>query len=334
MSTKLFLVRHGETYWNKSGVIHGQYDIPLNYNGICQAKNVANKLKNHIFDICICSPLTRAKMTANEILALHPNTPIIYDDRLKEINLGILEGSLNSPNELTNKESYDIIHKYQVESKEHFLNRIKSFYDDVLKKYKDKKILIVAHCGSIRMSLINFYSYDKNKTLEQAYFDIHIDNCSVQELDIDNIKGVDNKMKIGIYPMVADILHTGHMVAIEEAKKHCDYLIVALHCCPNYKKPVQTIFERFMQLRAVKWVDEIIPYTDVDDAKTMLLSTDYDVYFLGEDHRGTEWECSDIVNELGKEVYYLKRKHSLSSTHVKNQILSRGYNNDVEKGGD
>ena len=32
--------------------------------------------------------------------------------------------------------------------------------------------------------------------------------------------------------------------AIEEAKKHCDYLIVALHCCPNYKKPVQTIFER------------------------------------------------------------------------------------------
>ena len=34
-------------------------------------------------------------------------------------------------------------------------------------------------------------------------------------------------MKVGVYPMVADVLHAGHLLAIEEAKKHCDYLIVA-----------------------------------------------------------------------------------------------------------
>ena len=54
-------------------------------------------------------------------------------------------------------------------------------------------------------------------------------------------------MKIGFYPMVADILHAGHVIALEEAKKHCDYLIVGLNCVPSYKTPVQSIYERFMQ---------------------------------------------------------------------------------------
>lgn len=128
-------------------------------------------------------------------------------------------------------------------------------------------------------------------------------------------------MKVGIYPMVADVLHTGHLVAIEEAKKHCDYLVVALHCCPNYKKPIQSIYERYMQLRAVKWVDEVIPYTDVNDAKNLIESLNYDIYFLGEDHKGAKWECCDIVKAAKKEIYYLSRHHSFSSTNLKNRIF-------------
>ena len=134
-------------------------------------------------------------------------------------------------------------------------------------------------------------------------------------------------MKIGIYPMVADVLHTGHVIAIEEAKKHCDYLIIALHCCPNYKSPVQTIYERYMQLRAVKWVDEVIPYTDINDAKNMLKSLNYDIYFLGEDHKDTQWECRDIVENARKEIYYLSRKHNYSSTNLKKGIIE----NDKQK---
>lgn len=130
-------------------------------------------------------------------------------------------------------------------------------------------------------------------------------------------------MKIGIYPMVADVLHTGHVLAIEEAKKHCDYLIVALHCCPNYKNPVQSIYERYMQLRAVKWVDEVIPYTDVEDAKTMLMSLNYSVYFLGEDYKNRSWENSELVKELGKEVIYLQRKHDFSSSNLKTRIVEK-----------
>jgi glycerol-3-phosphate cytidylyltransferase len=134
-------------------------------------------------------------------------------------------------------------------------------------------------------------------------------------------------MKVGVYPMVADVLHAGHLLAIEEAKKHCDYLIVALHCCPNYKSPVQSIYERYMQLRAVKWVDEVIPYEDINDAATLLQSLDYDVYFLGEDYKGCDWENSDLIKSMNKEIFFLKRKHSFSSTNLKIRIVDKEMNN-------
>lgn len=133
-------------------------------------------------------------------------------------------------------------------------------------------------------------------------------------------------MKVGIYPMVADILHTGHLLAIEEAKQHCDYLVVALHCCPNYKQPVQSIYERYMQLRAVKWVDEVIPYENKEDAKLLIESFNFDIYFLGEDYRDKEYENSDIIQSLKKEVYYLSRKHDLSSTNLKIRIVDKEMN--------
>lgn len=134
-------------------------------------------------------------------------------------------------------------------------------------------------------------------------------------------------MKIGLYPMVADVLHTGHVLAIEEAKKHCDYLIVALHCCPNYKAPVQTIYERFMQLRAVKWVDEIIPYQDKEDAATLIRSFSFDIYFLGEDYKDKEFENSDLLKSLKKEVFYLPRNHNFSSTNLKIRVVDKEMNN-------
>lgn len=134
-------------------------------------------------------------------------------------------------------------------------------------------------------------------------------------------------MKVGVYPMVADVLHAGHLLAMEEAKKHCDYLIIALHCCPNYKSPVQSIYERFMQLRAIKWVDEVIPYEDINDAATLLQSLDYDVYFLGEDYKGRDWENSDLIKSMNKEIFFLQRKHSFSSTNLKIRIVDKEMNN-------
>lgn len=66
--------------------MHGQYDIPLNTMGIEQAKKMAVELKQHYFDLCFCSPLQRAKQTANISLLYSRNTPIFQDDRLKELD--------------------------------------------------------------------------------------------------------------------------------------------------------------------------------------------------------------------------------------------------------
>ena len=126
--------------------------------------------------------------------------------------------------------------------------------------------------------------------------------------------------KIGLYPMAADVLHAGHVIAIEEAKQNCDYLIVALNCVPDGKTPIQSIYERFMQLRAVKWIDEIIPYQGKKDLELIASTLAYDIRFVGEDYIDKTWDGKEIEQQLAKEIHYLKRKHLLSSTELKNRL--------------
>ena len=133
-------------------------------------------------------------------------------------------------------------------------------------------------------------------------------------------------MKVGLFPMVADILHAGHILAIKEAKEHCDYLIIALHCNPIYKTPVQSVYERYIQLDAVKYVDKVIPYNDKKDIATLISSLDYDIYFLGSDHKGEDFECKELLEYLGVELYYLKRNHVLSSSDLKNRVIKQNEN--------
>ena len=315
MRNEYVFVRHGQTYWNKNGIMHGQYDVPLNYTGTQQAKKVANELKNEHFDLCFSSPLKRAKSTAFAILFHHKNIEIFYDDRLMELSKGLLEGKHLNSEKLLKNEDANLLRKFNIESKKDFFVRVKSFIEDIEKKYKDKKILIVAHSGTIKM-LFFCFNFPK-KPIHKAYYDLHIKNCKAYKLS--STKTKEFKMKIGFFPMVADILHSGHVLSLEEAKKHCDFLIVGLHCKPLYKNPQQSIYERYMQLRAVKWVDEVIPYENIDRDKDMFMSLDYDVYFLGEDHKNDDWELKEIIEQQEKEIFYLKRKHNYSSTRIKNE---------------
>ena len=127
-------------------------------------------------------------------------------------------------------------------------------------------------------------------------------------------------MKIGFYPVVVDLLHTGHILELEEAKNNCDYLIVELNCAPENKNPVQSIYERFMQLRAVKFIDEIIPYQGRKDLELLASSLNYHIRFLGEDYKDKDWDGKTIETKLGKNPYFLKRQHSFSSTELKKRI--------------
>lgn len=314
MNNSYTFIRHGQTFWNKNGIMHGQYDIPLNDNGIDQAKKISAELKDEHFDICFCSPLIRAKKTALQILLHHRNTKIIYDPRLKELNKGLLEGKHLNSEKILKDEDQNILTKYNIESKNNFFLRVSDLIKYIESNFKNKKILIVAHSGTIKMCFFHF-NYPK-LPIYKAYYLLHIKNCKKYTLE-NNLNLKTNIMKIGFYPMVADILHAGHVIAIEEAKKQCDYLIIGLHCNPNYKNPKQSIYERYMQLRSVKWVDEIIPYQNIEADKNMFISLDYDVYFLGEDHKNENWEMRDEILSIGKEVIYLKRKHEYSSTRLK-----------------
>lgn len=315
MRNEYIFVRHGQTYWNKNGVMHGQYDIPLNYTGIQQAKKVADELKGEHFDICYCSPLKRARSTAYSILRHHRYTKLYYDARLMELSKGKLEGKHLNSEKLLKNEDYNLLRKFNIESKKDFYARVKSFIDEVEKKHKNKRILIVCHSGTVKMLMFSF-NFPK-VPLHKAYYALHIKNCKAYRVNTKSERAV--QMKVGFFPMVADILHSGHVLSLEEAKKHCDFLIVGLHCKPSYKNPQQSIYERYIQLRAVKWVDEVIPYENIERDKDMFVSLDYDVYFLGEDHKNEDWELKDKIEELDKEIVYLKRKHGYSSSRVKNE---------------
>ena len=91
----LYLIRHGKTDWNDRHKLQGRTDIPLNDEGRRMAEAAREEYLDVHFDICFCSPLIRARETA-EILLRGRNIPILTDDRLMEMSFGIYEGQENS----------------------------------------------------------------------------------------------------------------------------------------------------------------------------------------------------------------------------------------------
>ena len=96
-------------------------------------------------------------------------------------------------------------------------------------------------------------------------------------------------MKKGFTCGAFDLLHAGHIVMLKEAKENCEYLIVGLQTDPSIDRqsknqPVQSVYERYMQLQAVKYVDEIIPYDTEQSLIDLLESTEIHLRFVGEDY--------------------------------------------------
>jgi glycerol-3-phosphate cytidylyltransferase len=118
-----------------------------------------------------------------------------------------------------------------------------------------------------------------------------------------------------------DLLHAGHVAMLEEARNQCDYLIVGLHTDPTIdrpekNRPVQTSFERFMQLKACKFVDEIIPYDTEEDLVNLLQVMQPDFRFIGEEYRGKRF----TGNELPIKMIYTTRRHNFSSSGLRQRI--------------
>jgi len=117
-----------------------------------------------------------------------------------------------------------------------------------------------------------------------------------------------------------DLLHAGHIVMLKEAKENCDYLIVGLQTDPSIDRqeknqPVQSVYERYMQLQAVKYVDEIIPYDTEQSLIDLLESTEIHLRFVGEDYVDRNFTGKGL-----HEIYYTNRQHSFSSSGLRRKV--------------
>ena len=135
-------------------------------------------------------------------------------------------------------------------------------------------------------------------------------------------------MKIGFTCSSFDLLHAGHVQMLREAKEQCDYLIVGLQVDPSLDRPgknapIQTIIERYSQLRAVSYVDEIIPYGTEQDLEDILELYTIHVRILGDEYRDKEFTGRDICRKRDIELFFNNRDHRFSSSDLRDRVSNR-----------
>ena len=128
-------------------------------------------------------------------------------------------------------------------------------------------------------------------------------------------------MKTGFTCGAFDLLHAGHIMMLEEAKTFCDYLIVGLHTDPSVdrpekNKPIQSLNERLIQLRAVKYVDLVLIYDTEIDLLNLLKAIEPDVRIIGYDYKDKNFTGDD----LGIELKFNSRNHNFSSSELRDRI--------------
>ena len=173
---KLYIVRHGETDWNKKDLMQGSTDIPLNLNGIVQAMELKKSLPNN-FDICFVSPLKRAKKTADIIT----KCPKVIDERLIERNMGLLEGKKFKNFDFQKYWDWELnSNDNKVEKVQDLFMRVSSFINMLKRDYKEKTVLIVSHGATIRAINFCIKGFKKN----EMFLKFEVKNCAVYEYEI------------------------------------------------------------------------------------------------------------------------------------------------------
>ncbi len=177
---KIYILRHARTEWNSAGKIQGRTDIDISEEGIKQAENIRESIENLNIDTIICSPLLRAKRTA-EIVNKNMKVPIIIDDRIIERDYGAFEGVDKSTVDFKSAWKLDGTGQYEtMESPTNLFSRIEDFLQDVKKKYYNQNILIITHGG-----LIRGMNYVVNKTLGLDELNkFSVPNCSIVTYEI------------------------------------------------------------------------------------------------------------------------------------------------------
>ncbi len=136
-----------------------------------------------------------------------------------------------------------------------------------------------------------------------------------------------DKGAIGFTCSAFDLLHAGHQLMLEEAKSQCDYLIVALQYDPSLdratkNKPVQSVVERYIQLRASRWVDEIVFYNTEAELVELLQAIPISVRVLGDEYADRDFTGRQLCTDLGIKFFFNSRTHSYSSSGLRKRVAA------------
>ena len=163
----IYYVRHGQSTDNVYDLITGQNDVQLTEKGVDQAKVTAKLLANIKFDICFCSPLIRTRQTLKEILPYHKNLQVIFDKRIMERNYGEASGKASKDFTFNRWQMGVKFPVKGLETVEEIYDRAKNFYDEIIKKYPDKNILVISHGGFGRVTKCYFEGMPKSGDLSE-----------------------------------------------------------------------------------------------------------------------------------------------------------------------
>ena len=145
-------------------------------------------------------------------------------------------------------------------------------------------------------------------------------------------------MKIGFNCSSFDLLHAGHVTMLKMEKQLCDYLIVALQVDPTIdrpgvkNKPSQSVYERYVQLQACKYVDEILVYSTEADLLNLIQTQTMHIRFLSEEYLNRDFTGKQYCMDNGIELFYHKRQHTYSTTDLRNRVYELELEKRKEKG--
>ncbi len=141
---------------------------------------------------------------------------------------------------------------------------------------------------------------------------------------------------IGFTSVVGDMLHAGHCLMLEECKRHCDFLYCGIIADPTIDRPeknktIQSLFERYEQVKANKFVDEVIPLSGEADLDLALKSLPIDIRFVGDDYKNKDFTGKQTCEARGIKIFYNNRFHGLSSTELRNRIYEAELKKHISK---
>ena len=135
-------------------------------------------------------------------------------------------------------------------------------------------------------------------------------------------------MKVGISFSSFDLFHAGHVKMLEDAKEQCDYLICGLQTDPTLdrpekNRPVQSVVERYIQLKGCTYVDEIVPYATEQDLEDILRSFNVDVRIIGDEYASKQFTGRKYCEQKGVALFYNKREHRFSSSSLRKEVQEK-----------